>query len=520
MSHSSNGGAVAKCLTSIPAGLPIAFGYVCKGESSSLLAPTSDAVPAKLSFGPAAVAACALQCATLSLFDVPATLFAAARPPVRLSSYWTPKAKGPPAGSYSFVSERGAIVGQVVGGAIRTLIHPCDSLANVLMCFPAPSYTLERADFTERDVATATTSDLAHLKPLELAVEVSDVYMTWCVTVPKIENDTVYVPVMRTSGWASAKARDLSQGAVISLIVTATGYAQCAHACFYVPHPAASCAVVTLLSVVAVVSLIIRRPRSFFMAMPFYLLILIGAATLIRAFYFASLATNNLPEQSTAQDVALIEIPTFLWFTAVTLIISFWAVLSSKRLYAFDVLRRVAVIFCVTNLIMYAIFIATIVAFAALQGSKQRCQGRLPPTTQRHQQRVLQTLYQAFLAAVALIIGTVFAFVSLRMLPRLNEAASAAGTQQIRSATYVGLLVAASFVAHAIYLLVLAVASPGVPQLALLVLLTEATPAAVLVAQMLVQWFHTPGGAGGQSGASSTDDGSDAQYFQHDNSDI
>lgn len=288
----------------------------------------------------------------------------------------------------------------------------------------------------------------------------------------------------------------------------------------YVPHPAASCAVVTLLSVVAVVSLIIRRPRSFFMAMPFYLLILIGAATLIRAFYFASLATNNLPEQSTAQDVALIEIPTFLWFTAVTLIISFWAVLSSKRLYAFDVLRRVAVIFCVTNLIMYAIFIATIVAFAALQGSKQRCQGRLPPTTQRHQQRVLQTLYQAFLAAVALIIGTVFAFVSLRMLPRLNEAASAAGTQQIRSATYVGLLVAASFVAHAIYLLVLAVASPGVPQLALLVLLTEATPAAVLVAQMLVQWFHTPGGAGGQSGASSTYDGSDAQYFQHDNSDI
>lgn len=270
---------------------------------------------------------------------------------------------------------------------------------------------------------------------------------------------------------------------------------------------------VTLLSVVALVSLIIRRPKSFFMAMSFYLLILIGSATLIRALYFAMMATNNLPEYSTAQDIALIEIPTFLWFTAVTLIISFWAVLSSKRLYAADVLRRVAIIFGVTNSLMYAVFIATIVAFAAFQGSNQRCQGRLAPTTQRHQQRVLQALYQAFLAAVALAIGGVFAFVSLRLLPQLNDSARASGTQQIRTATYAGLFIAASFIAHAVYLLGLAVASPGIPQLALLVLVTEAMPAAVLVAQMMVQWF-----SGRQSG--STDDQSDAPYFQHDNSDM
>ena len=267
----------------------------------------------------------------------------------------------------------------------------------------------------------------------------------------------------------------------------------------------------TLLSVVALVSLLIRRPKTFLKAMSFYLLVLIGAATLIRAFYFASLATNNLPEYSTAQDIALIEIPTFLWFSAVTLIISFWAVLSNKRLYAADVLRRVAIIFGATNLVMYAVFITTIVAFAALQGSSQRCQGRLAPTTQRHQQRVLQALYQAFLAAVALAIGGVFTFVSLRLLPRLNEAGRASGTEQIRTATYAGLFVAASFIAHAVYLLGLAVASPGIPQLALLVLLTEAMPAAVLVAQMLLQWFSA------SEPSSATND---APYYQHDNSDI
>lgn len=216
---------LTKCLASIPTDLPIAFGYVCKGESSSLLAPTSDAVPAKLSFDSNAASACAAQCTTLSLFDVAANLFAAARPPVRLSSYWTPKAKGPLAGSFSFVSERGAIVGQVVGGGIRTLLQPCESLMQVRLCFPAPLFTPERADFIEKDVATAfTASDLSHLKPLELTVEVSDIDMTWCVTVPKIENNTVYVPVVRSIDWASAKARELSQGAVISLIITSTGY--------------------------------------------------------------------------------------------------------------------------------------------------------------------------------------------------------------------------------------------------------------------------------------------------------
>lgn len=264
-----------------------------------------------------------------------------------------------------------------------------------------------------------------------------------------------------------------------------------------------------MLALLAIVALIVRRPTDFFMLVPFYLLLLIAASTLIRAVYFASLAAQVFGAGSNARDVALIELPTFLWFTAVTLIISFWVVLSQPRLHASGLLARVAVIFTIANVIMYAFLIAAIVVFARLEGSSGVvCRGRLSATNQRQKQHVVQVVYQALLAVVATTIGVAFAVVSIRSL----RASESEPTRQLRQATYFGTLIAASFVLHAIYLLALAIASPGIPELALLILITEALPAAIIVFQMLHRYVSMNLSAFG----SATDETSErAQYYSH-----
>jgi len=123
------------------------------------------------------------------------------------------------------------------------------------------------------------------------------------------------------------------------------------------------------------VLLVVYR-RNFYYLLPFYFLMLMAAALAIRAVYFALLASERLVSSNTS-DVALIEMPTFLWFTAVTLLISFWFVVSDDRM-AKRSLKWVAIIFAVVNACMYALLIAFIVVFELRKESAPVCQGTDP----------------------------------------------------------------------------------------------------------------------------------------------
>ena len=80
------------------------------------------------------------------------------------------------------------------------------------------------------------------------------------------------------------------------------------------------------------------------------------------------------------------------------------------------------------------------------------------------------------------------------------------------------MFVAVSFVAHACYLLSLAIFSPGIPELSVIILLTEVIPAGVLVAQMLMQWLNVT--VAGKTDSASTKDDSEGAYFHESHSDI
>lgn len=116
-------------------------------------------------------------------------------------------------------------------------------------------------------------------------------------------------------------------------------------------------------------------------------------------------------------NMVLVEAPTFVWFTATTLVVFLWvSVTSTKRQ------KRVAIIFrrliLISNGIMWGLFILFIILFVVLKDKKERddiCQGRLGETVDRTPRRILFIVYQVFLAIIALLIGLGFLIYGIRV---------------------------------------------------------------------------------------------------------
>lgn len=136
----------------------------------------------------------------------------------------------------------------------------------------------------------------------------------------------------------------------------------------------------------------------------------------VRLIYLILLGAEKI-RSSNVGNMVLVEAPTFVWFSATTLVVFLWvSVTSTKRQ------KHVAVMFrrliFISNGLMWGLFILFIVLFVVLKDKKHtdnQCQGRLGERIDRQPRRVLFIVYQVFLALVALLISLGFLFYGTRV---------------------------------------------------------------------------------------------------------
>jgi len=218
---------------------------------------------------------------------------------------------------------------------------------------------------------------------------------------------------------------------------------------------------------------------------PFWLCVLLAVSALIRALYFYLLG-GQVIRSSNIGNLILVEVPTFIWFTATTLVVFLWiSVTSTKRQ------KHVAVIFrrlfLISNGIVWGLLILFIILFVVLKDKKKSrdsfCQGRLGFKIDHTPRHVLFICYQVFLAALALLISVSFLFYGTRVYlarSELKKTANAKKGGTSRKEEFNLLIVvivcSLSFAAHAILLLVLALVDPGIAYLVVILVLVEVGP--------------------------------------------
>lgn len=221
--------------------------------------------------------------------------------------------------------------------------------------------------------------------------------------------------------------------------------------------------------------------RAFFASPSFWLPVLLFSACGLRGAYAFVLIAN--PElDSVAADVVLIELPTFLWLAATSIVVLLWCVL-----LLFPRRRSFWALFYSFNTVIFLIFIGFVVAFALVkEHTRTPCGGRLPVVQDQRAKKAVFVAYQAFVAAVALLLAVLGAssvsmhsremFASFKLRSQSQTRADQEKRYQLRRIA-IAAIVALGLLLHGIFLLLLALKRPGIVYLYIVLFVLEAAPA-------------------------------------------
>lgn len=380
-----------------------------------------------------------------------------------LSTYFTRRVDvAIPAGSTDFVNAYQARVGNVIGNGVT--IDAAQAASGVQLCAVLTSLPDADAAYDTFDWAySPTTSDRP--VPLGTGAALASGTLELCANITALRPG-LYVPVVRRSDWSTHKVTRLSRGekAVLALVA----------ALYFI--------VTAFYPAVYALSVLQAHKLHALALPPFWLVLLMAAMGIIRGVYFA-LAASSALAQSTYVDVLLVELPTFIWFTATTLLVIFWIAFllgtTQQGLRWRRIARTFWTLFAVFNVLMYAIFITFVVVFSTLDDKiKSQCFGRLPTTRDTSRKHVAFLVYQAFVALVAVAIALAYLVGGLWLMRASVTAGKSSKADKLKIVTIV---VSVSVAAHSIFLLLLAIFQPGIPYLALILAGLELVPAAILM---------------------------------------
>lgn len=228
--------------------------------------------------------------------------------------------------------------------------------------------------------------------------------------------------------------------------------------------------------------------------------LLVGS--ILRATYAIVLLTEP-EEHGVAVDVVLIELPTFLWLAATSIVVLLWCVivlLPRRRAFWY--------FFFAVNGFTLVAFVAFVVAFVVTpEPVRERCAKRLADTRDESRRRAVIVAYQGFVAGMALLLALVGSFAGLHLYVQLRQWSAlvvhSRAVQEKQSQFRLLILavtVALALLLHSAFLLVLGLLSPGIVELMAVLFVLEAAPAALLMGALQQPRRSTPS-AGRSSGA-------------------
>eukprot|EP00026_Physarum_polycephalum_P002471 Phypoly_transcript_02478.p1 GENE.Phypoly_transcript_02478~~Phypoly_transcript_02478.p1 ORF type:complete len:754 (+),score=101.93 Phypoly_transcript_02478:402-2663(+) len=224
--------------------------------------------------------------------------------------------------------------------------------------------------------------------------------------------------------------------------------------------------------------LIVQNPQRY-LSVVNLLLFMVFLFTVIRAI---SLFLMPAGISSAVLNYVLVILPTFFYFTAFTLAVIIWAVLSSNVLLKpLEQIKRVG---CIVNLFLYLFFIVVVLVFH-YTGKKtdNTCGFLAAPSTYSSAQKAISILYAVVIAAISLVIGILFLVYGYRVNAILTGGSVKGGTGSRRMFMF-ALVYSISFILHCIFTIILsALNEPQVVFSFLGLIITEVVPSFYL------SWF-------------------------------
>jgi len=347
---------------------------------------------------------------------------------------------------WSFRNKAGALVGQVVGDGVGVAFNATYVPGKVVKIVnPLRLCTSQRSDiidiqqpgvFTVYDFARVNP-DNKELTPLEVTVVVDDISGALCST-SVFENAAVYMPILRAPDYKTHPHKVFTQGEFITLIVVVICYGLTI--CF---------------AAFKLSPLFIIRAFHFGVGVTIPIIFLY----VVRLIYFALLLSGAISvNEANVGIFFLIELPIMLYFSTTLYFVVNWAFVTRtiKRLGPAKNLRpKIMRAFGISNLILYLIFIAFLLAFYfSVKPPYELCDGQVF-ITDNLTGKVISTVYRLFMGILALVLGVGFMVFGTQLYCSVKDAKFA--TDKFKRTIYMqASLCSVSLVAEALFLITIA----------------------------------------------------------------
>ncbi|KAF2070242.1 hypothetical protein CYY_008438 [Polysphondylium violaceum] len=194
------------------------------------------------------------------------------------------------------------------------------------------------------------------------------------------------------------------------------------------------------------------------------LFIFMTAFSLIRSIYFFILPTNSI-NSSDVGDYILVVLPVFLYFTAFTIVVVIWYILSADN-YSANIYKKIYSIILIINIILYILFVVVVLVFNfTREKAPPTCGGRiLAGLSNTTPQRVVSILYAVLQAFISLIVGIAFLYYGRKVYLKLTQIKGSStenAKYQQRKTFWMALICSTGFVLHCIFIIVLVSATPS-----------------------------------------------------------
>ncbi|KAN0022205.1 hypothetical protein ACTFIU_004377 [Dictyostelium citrinum] len=186
---------------------------------------------------------------------------------------------------------------------------------------------------------------------------------------------------------------------------------------------------------------------------------------LMRSLYFFILPNGHLAGNPTS-DYVLVILPTFIYFTAFTVIIVLWYVIVflvlKKNRSAESLSRRVSKLVLYVNIVIYLLFIACCLVFTKTQSNPTNdCGSRIIiPAKSSIPQKAISITYAVIQAIISVLLGAAFVYLGSSLFFVMHKTRKALGGSSINSSHYnriflLTLICSIGFILHCVFILVL-----------------------------------------------------------------
>ncbi|KAM9940645.1 hypothetical protein ACTFIT_007155 [Dictyostelium discoideum] len=368
--------------------------------------------------------------------------------------------------NYGILNDKDAIIGTILGDGITINTQGVLSLT-ICLQFNGTKYS---KSYDIYDFAISTSN--SPLRPLDVETFTKkspvDESELLCTILTNFTEDKSFFPIIRIENWSSQE-KEVFDKTATGLIYTL--------ACIFM--------LTAIWGIFQVVMVVIRKYKGVEqIKLVHFLIVIVSIFILIRAIYFFIIPSGALQNNSSA-DYILVVLPTFIYFTAFTIIVSLWYMIVNSKDSGRTLFKRLKIIILATNLILYLLFIVIVLVFNYTEDHPSNdCGTRIVlEVSSTTSQYVVSIVYAIIQAIISFVIGSAFLYLggslylSMRSIKKNRNGGSTNGgsssgggsgssgnsssSQHQKKIFIVTFACSIGFIIHCVFVLILVAANPS-----------------------------------------------------------